>query len=294
MTTVAFEPGVVDDMPDDVYHNDPVPEGSLSTSGAKLLLPPSTPALFLHRQQHPAVKREYDVGHVAHRRMLGVGAEHVVIQRTDRKTKVVDDAPNLLTDSAKAHETQIRAAGKVPILAKDLAAVEAMATALAAHPLAARIFQPDRGVAERSLFWRDPETSVMRRARLDWLLHDRDRHGRVQVVDYKTCDHADNDACAKAVAKHCYHMQADAYCAAADATMGGGAVFFFVFQEKAAPYLVNVITLDAEALAVGARLNRTAIRTYAECREADRWPGYAEDNYNVVSLPRWAPDGWED
>ena len=49
----AFCAGVYDGMDEDAYHADPVPGGSLSASGAKLLLPPSCPALYHYRRDHP-------------------------------------------------------------------------------------------------------------------------------------------------------------------------------------------------------------------------------------------------
>ncbi|MGW9447058.1 hypothetical protein, partial [Bacillus mobilis] len=45
-------PGVYDGIPEAVYHRDPVPGGSLSSSGARKLLAPSCPALFKYDQEH--------------------------------------------------------------------------------------------------------------------------------------------------------------------------------------------------------------------------------------------------
>ena len=48
---VVDEPGVYDGLDEAAYHADPVPGGSLSASGAKLLLPPSCPALYADRER---------------------------------------------------------------------------------------------------------------------------------------------------------------------------------------------------------------------------------------------------
>ena len=58
---MTYQPGVYE-MDEATYHQDPVPGGSLSASGAKLLLPPSCPALYAWRRDHPKVSAEFDFG----------------------------------------------------------------------------------------------------------------------------------------------------------------------------------------------------------------------------------------
>ena len=73
---VITEPGVYD-IPEGAYHADPVPGGSLSRSGAKLLL--QSPAKFDWRRTHGVKpKRAWDIGTAAHTEVLGTGAEMVV------------------------------------------------------------------------------------------------------------------------------------------------------------------------------------------------------------------------
>ena len=60
------EPGQYGGVTPEVYHADPVFGGSLSSSGARALLPPSCPALFRHKQLHgEPPKAEFDFGHAA-------------------------------------------------------------------------------------------------------------------------------------------------------------------------------------------------------------------------------------
>jgi len=70
------------------------------------------------------------------------------------------------------------------------------------------------------------------------------------------------------------------------------ASFVFIVQEKAAPYLVSVIELDAVALRAGAEANRRALDIYARCTAADRWPGYCE-GVALIDLPPWATSSEE-
>lgn len=282
-TLTISKPGVYDDIPADVYHMDPVPGGSLSSSEARRLLPPSCPALFRHYKDHPEDRKST--------KALDFGqAAHAVVLEGDESPLVEIDAKDYRTNDAKAQRDAARAAGKVPLLPHELATVRDMAAALTAHPLAARLLA--HGRAERSLFWADAETGVRRRARLDW--HRERRGGRVIVPDYKTAISAEPRAFGRAVRDHGYHVQAAWYLDGLRALDLGGpdSAFVFIVQEKTAPYVVTVAELDADALALGQALARRAIEIYQQCTESGRWPGYSTDIAHI-SLPPWAADDLE-
>lgn len=272
---VEVVPGVYD-IPAEQYHADPIPGGSLSSSGARRLLPPSCPALFKHELDHGRPpKRTFDLGHAAHKYVLGSGPELVVI-----------DAPNYKTKKAQEQALDARDAGAVPLLAAEHQVVQDMAAALRAHPDASALLNPDHGRAEQSLFWKDQHTGLWLRARLDFLRHP--GPGRMVIPDYKSAVSAAPDKIQKAIYDHGYHMQADFYRAGVQALGLGGpdTVFVFIFQEKTPPYLVTVVQPDDTAMDIGRFENRAAIDLYAECRRDDRWPGYAED-ITLISLPRY-------
>lgn len=292
--TMITEPGVYD-LPDAVYHADPVPGGSLSVSGARLLLPPSCPARYDYTRAHPeerAPKPEFDLGHAAHLAVLGAGPELVVVEAADWRTKAAREA------RADAH-----AAGRVPLLPHQHEQVTAMAAALRCHPIAGELLDPMRMDAEVSIFWHDPRFGVMRRARLDAVSRP-DEHGAAVIVDYKSSRAADLQSISKALHNYGYAMQADWYRAGAIA-LGmvdpAWARFLFVFQEVEPPYLVTVVEPDETALRIGGERNRRAIEIYRDCTESGVWPGYTPaDEIPLVSLPRWVereheqPESWED
>jgi hypothetical protein len=280
---VIERPGVYDDIPAEVYHADPVPGGSLSSSEARRLLPPSCPALFRHYKDNPQARtttKALDFG----------SAAHAVVLEGDETPIVAINAENYRTKAAQQQAKAAHAAGKYPLLPHELATVRAMAAALKTHPLAARLLE--HGRAERSLFWADPETGVRRRARLDW--HRERRGGRVIVPDYKTAASAEPRAFGRAVREHGYHVQAAWYLDGLRALDLGdeSSAFVFIVQEKTAPYVVTVAELDADALTLGQALTRRAIEIYQECTETGRWRGYSEDIVHV-SLPPWAADDLE-
>src|SRR5690606_30614366 len=74
-TPTEVEPGVYDNVPSEVYHSDPVPGGSLSSTGARKLAT-ECPAAFKHWLDNPEPsKKEFDFGTAAHKVVLGDGPE---------------------------------------------------------------------------------------------------------------------------------------------------------------------------------------------------------------------------
>jgi hypothetical protein len=271
---VITAPGIYD-IPNDVYHADPVPGGSLSSTGARRLLPPSCPALFRYEQLHgQPPKRVFDFGTAAHGIVLGSGPELVRV-----------DAPNYLTKKAQAARDDARTRGAVPLLPHEYEQVQAMAEAIRQHPAARALFAEASGQPEQSLFWQDQRTGVWRRARLDWMPFATGR--RMVVPDYKTAVSAAPSAIAKAVHSFGYHQQAAWYLDGVKALGGGDAAFVFVVQEKTPPYLVTVVELDPLALRIGRERNRQAIDLYRRCLTANDWPAYS-DSIESISLPAWA------
>lgn len=268
-TLVIDRPGIYDGIPDEAYHADPVPGGSLSSTGARRIL--DSPARFRYEQDHPRESAAFDLGKAAHLLVLGEGAQITVIDAEDWRTKAAREARDT-----------VRAAGKAPLLTKEMEQVKEMAAAIRAHPLAGPLFEPGTGLPEQSLFWEDPATGVMCRARLDWL-----RQPRI-VADYKSCDRADRASFARSVANFGYHQQAAFYEAGVRALgVMYDPAFLFAAQEKTPPYLVAVYGLDDLAMEAGRARNRQAIERYRDCKEAGIWPGYGDD-IEYISLPPWA------
>jgi hypothetical protein len=274
--TEPLKPGVYD-MPAEDYHARP----ELSSSGARRLMPPSCPALFRHEQLNGRPEnRAFDMGHAAHLAVLGSGPELVVVE-----------AENWRTKAAQAERDEAYAAGKVPLLVAEHEQVQAMADAIRAHPVASKLFDPARGTAEQSLFWRDSKSGVRCRARLDFLPDP--TTGRMIVPDYKTTTSAEPKAIAKAVHKYGYHQQADWYTDGIYANdLAERVAFVFAFQEKTAPYLVTVVELGADFLLWAAVLNDKARDIFRRCTETKYWPGYS-DEVELVSLPAYADHEYE-
>lgn len=269
------QPGVYD-LPAEEYHADPVEGGSLSSSGARKLLPPSCPARFAYEREHGGEKRpEFDIGTAAHKLVLGVGPN---LERIDAK--------DWRTNKAQEQRDEAYEHGAVPLLTTDYEHVHGMAAALRSDDLACALLNPAHGVAEQAIFWQDAETSVWRRALIDW--RQTVSYGRPTIVDYKTTVSADPDAIRKSVHRYGYHQQAPWYLDAAESIgYPDDAAFKFIFQEKTPPYLITVVELDEAAMRTGHARNRRAIDIYRDCDAAGIWPGHSTD-IEVISLPPWA------
>lgn len=276
------QPGVYD-LDDDTYHADPVRGGSLSSTGARKILPPSTPAHYRHWTQHGGGHvAAFDFGQAAHAEVLGVGREIVAV-----------DAKAWTTKAAKAERDEAYEAGKIPLLVHEAEQVRGMAAAIRRHPLAAALLSPEDAHIEHALIWQDEPTGVWRRAKLDVLRYLAD--GRTAVVDYKSAATAAPEEFRRSVHRYGYHQQGPYYLDGVRAVGLGGddAIFLFVVQEKTAPYLVSVVQLDVEAMAWGERLNRQAIDIYARCVATGQWPGYG-DHVHHIDLPAYAVRAYED
>jgi hypothetical protein len=264
------------DLPADVYHADPIPGGSLSSSGARRLLPPGCPAKFAYDRDHPPTPTQaMQLGTAAHRVMLGTGAELVQVDAKDWKTKAAQQARKAAL-----------AAGKVALLPADHDRVTAMAEALRQSPAAA-LFHPGTGKAEQALFWKDGPTGVIRRALVDFLRQP-EADGRLIVADYKTADKADEESIKKSINTYGYHLQGAWY---ADGVRALGLAedvpVVLVVQETSPPYLVNAVQIDDPAMRIGRWRNAQAIGIYAECTRTGVWPGYS-DRIEFTGLPHWA------
>ena len=272
------EPGVYD-LPADVYHRDPVKGGSLSSTGARKLLPPSAPALFKYDRDHGQKHRNvFDLGHAFHTEVLGAGEQMVIIDADDYKkadTRAIRDAAY--------------ADGRTPLLTHEHEQVLEMAASVRRHPIAGPLFARD-GDVEQTLVWQDPQSGVMCRAMLDKMIPGQ----RLIIVDLKSTGSAEPEAISKSVARYGYIQQDAFYREGAKAVgLDPDPRFVFVFVEKTPPHLISIVELDPEAVLWGQRLNRKAIDVYRTCKATNRWPGY-QDGVLSVSLPAWSTKQLED
>lgn len=260
-------PGLVLGMADEVYHGDPVPAGSLSSTFVRLLTD-HVPAKAKAKRENRKPTASMNLGKAAHRHALGAGPELIVWQ-FDGRTKD-GKAERAEYADAIANERAVAVSGA------DRDRIVGMADALWAEERVQRIFA--RSQAEVSGFWQEGETWC--RARYD-LLNDLD------AWDYKTCQDASRRGFQLALKSYGYHQQAEFYRRGLIALdhPAGRRPMRFICQETEAPYLVQIHTPDAEAMDIARELNDRAIRLFAECNATGVWPGYASLVAEETPLP---------
>ena len=285
MSTVITitEPGLVYDMPDEIYHSDPVPARSLSSTFARLLTR-HVPAKAVEVRRNRKPTKAINLGKAAHSHALGAGPELIVWEHDGR------------TKEGKAERAavafQIEAESVVAVTEDERDQILDMATALRRNPEVRDIL--DASQAEVSAFWQ--EGAVWLRARYDLLAKD-------AAYDYKTMRRdATRRGFSLDMAAYGYHQQAEFYQRGLKALghPAGEAPLRFICQETAPPYLVQIHTPDEMAMEVAAVLNDRAIRIYTEASESGTWAGYGQLVAEPTPLPGFyfhdnddvLPDEW--
>lgn len=236
----------------------------LSCSGAKTLLEPGGPAKYYARMTSPRIeKREFDLGHAVHKKVLGDGAELAVL-----------DYPNYQTKAAQKAKQDAYDAGRIPVLTKEADRIDAAAEAVLRNAAACDILES--GIAETVVRWESNQTPM--RGMLDWY------NPQLGIIaDLKSSTDASPRGFARSAAAYHYELQAVAYPEA----LGVDYSFVWIVVELTPPYLVALYEPDDEMLSVG-RANLTeAQRIWKECRASGEWPGLPED-VQPLGLPLWA------
>lgn len=280
-TGLITEPGLYPDVPEDLYHGDPVPGGSLSVSGAKKLIPPHCPAVYDYERRNGGKhSKSMNAGTRSHALILGKGEEQLEqLDYPDYKTKKAqDDKKTAIVN------------GKIPTLPHELAEAEAIRDAVLADP-EARSLLDDASDVELSGFWRDPETGIWLRMRLDALAW---RH-RPTVVDVKTTANSSPESFAKSLAEYRYDMQDRHYRDGLAAILSGypGELtaddidFRFIAVATDDQHLVMVYELGMDDIERADESNRVARAIYRSCTRSGVWPKWS-DSAVALSLPRYA------
>lgn len=263
-------PGVYD-LPADEYHADPVPDGSLSPTRAKVLLEDAGPARFRFQQDSPRRHSSaFDWGRLLHGLILGDGEPVEVLEFDSYRTKAAQQA----RDEARNN-------GHTPILRDDYGRAEHIAQQVRNNPTVRRLLA--HGEPEQSMFWRHP-SGVMLRGRPDWIDIDNGL-----IVDVKTTSKVGPRRFATSAFNFGYHMQAAWYLELAQQLGHDVTRFLHIVIENDAPNLSFVAEMTDDYLQLGRDAMTAAIDLYRTAVETGDWPGYPDE---VIPLlpPDWALD----
>jgi hypothetical protein len=255
---------------------------SISSSGLKTLLARSPRHYWFDSPLNPNRPAEEAKPHFS----VGKGAHDMLLlsERWPDFYHVLpeDFNPNATKAQADWHADReaAREAGKVILKHSEAQTVFAMAASLRANPLAAAALS--NGQSEVTIVWADPETGVILRCRPDFL-----PTKRLIIPDLKTAADASPRGFQRAIANNGYAQGAALYMDGIKAIFGSyPSNWLHVVMEKDPPHVVALYELPAEDIERGRWLNRKAIRIFADCLNAGKWPGYS-DTPSVLGLPGW-------
>ena len=275
----------VHDMPAWMYHKDPAPEPSLSSSLAKMLVDRSAAHAW---RMHPKLGNRMDIFTSSREMNIGSAAHSVVLEH-DWDSIAFIDAADYRTKAAKEARDKASAEGKTPILEKDRVLVEGMVSAMQKTG----IFKPDY-LYEKTLVWRDWETGgFWGRARVDAL----DLFGNGTIYDLKTTGvNATPEGWGRTRIWE-YAMQCGFYRRAvfslAKFIWGENAQsitepprFIFVVQETDPPYSTRRFEFDHAGYQYADMLAEKAMKEWSFCMHNNQWEGY-KNVINTVRTPNW-------
>lgn len=269
MTAETWGVGVHEDIPEPTYHALP----GLSSTGIKKML--DAPAVFRQYQEQGEAPREaFDVGSAAHAKILGVGSG-VVAYPDEHLTK--SGKVSTKKDTVTWAEEQ-RTAGLTPVSPDQIAAVNAMAEAVLAHPDAGPLLE--HGMAEVSLIWDDPETGARCRGRIDYVRTD------TLLGDLKTAESPRPATWGGVSAKLRYPEQRIHYGNGWELLTGVRPRFLQIVVDKKPPHMVFVAEFDEPTEDKAAENVRHAIDQYAKATASGDWPGLPTGIHRI-SAPRW-------
>lgn len=270
------------DISEREYHRDPAPAPSLSSSIAKILLD-QTPrhAALAHPKLNPQFDagdrdptRKAEIGTAAHKVLTGKGAQIVIIDAEDYKTK-----------AAKEARAAAYAAGHAPILKPDIEAAErihrAVRQRLDAIPECLGALHQGKG--EQVMLWQDTG-GIWCRGMIDWWQED-----TLTAWDIKTTAGGLSDRDIANRITGGWDVQAGLYIRGLTRLLPEQAGRFrwrWIVIEQDEPHEVRVIQADRMTLEMGDRKAAAAINKWSECIVTGDWPGYPAQ-IATVEYPQW-------
>lgn len=179
----------------------------------------------------------------------------------------------------EAFQLSAKAAGKEVVKAEELEPFTAIANAFEAKGHRKYL----QGRIEHSIFWRDERTRLECKARPDIIC------GNGNLYDIKTTTDARANEFLKSAYDFGYHRQAAWYLDAFALTGSSPGEFFILALEKSPPYESQMFMLSHDFIALGRAENLANLDLFAECKRANRWPGY-DAAAKLLTMPPWLRD----
>lgn len=265
--------GIHDTMTGTEYHS----TGGISKSGLDLIA--KSPAHYRFALDHPREETPaMQKGSLVHAMVLepqSVSELYAVMP------------PSIKQKRGKEWEAFKASAGDRTVLTADQHTdAKRIAEAVMSNPVALQILEEAEAI-EQSVFAKEFETGVLCKARPDIRVGD-------HLYDLKTTSNANARSFSYSARQYRYHVQAAFYL---DVCRWAGIEVerfgFIAVDTQDRPYQCTVFhELADDDVEKGRAEYMENLRTYAQCLEADDWPGYPEE-YQVLTLAGYAYDEYE-
>ncbi|MBO1362065.1 PD-(D/E)XK nuclease-like domain-containing protein [Acetobacter sacchari] len=270
------QPGIYD-LPESVYHSDPVIAPSLSNSIARTFLDKSPKhAKFEHARLNPnrepkEITTAMDKGSAIHKLILGKGAPIQEIKAKDYKSP-----------AARSERDACREAGIIPLLSKDFDVAHACSTAVLTEMHeredCAEFFAP--GKSEQVMIWRQHD--VWCRAMVDRMPDD----PYAPLFDLKGTMMSANPVDWDRRMVRAYRTQDRFYAAGSRRLrMRTPAPMRFVVFEMVEPFAMSVLIPGKTLQHVADEDVQRAVALWSECTRSGKWPGYPHTA--TIEAPNW-------
>ena len=264
-----------------VYHADPCPAPSLSSSMAALIIERS-PAHA--RLSHPKLCSEYvprvatdgmNFGSVGHELLLGTGGGIAVFDGDSWRGK-----------EATAFKAAAELEGKTPIKRGDYELISKCCESARAQMRSMGLgYALEEGRSEEVAIWK--HRGQYMRAMFDrWIPE------RGEVWDLKfTGKSAHPHEIQRTITNMAYDLRSEFYLIGASALTGiparkGGLGYQFLFIETEPPFCVTPCFLPESLRIRGKNLAQEAMGKFCDCMESGIWPGYVTSTVEIES-PSW-------
>lgn len=272
MMPALGEPGIYQDVPNEVYHASP----GVSKSGL-WTIHTATPAHFKFppppSEITTAKQATMDFGTASHTAILEPEKFEAAVMRgpKDRRGNNWKDA------TAEAADT-----GRVCLVAEDYDNILTIRDAIHANARINAIITGGAPEIEASGYAIDPITGLLVRCRPDLY------RGDIKIMlDAKSTVSAHPAAFARSVVNFGYHAQeahySDTY-RLLDRQVDG---FLFLAWEKESPFAFALYELPPSIVDEGRAIIRKSLNTYAECKRTNHWPAYG-DEVTELQFKRWS------
>lgn len=281
MEPLRLTVGVYYDVPESAYHADCALEPSLSSSLAKEIW---SSCLLKGWLSHPRLNPKYEprdpskqmaFGSLAHKLLLGKGAEIEICTKNDWKT-----------DFAQEFKKDALARGAIPCLQKDHDKAVALREGTLRELKRLGIL-PDFEAAKKEVVIVWCESGNYYRCMIDALLVD-ETTCTVNIFDIKTTEDASPNACMRRISDGNLDIQEHFQIRAVQAAfphLAGRVKHAYLFAETEFPYLCTPVEMTAEYKHIGTAKFRAVAAQWREALATNRWPGYTEGVMSATPKP---------